>query len=130
MNYQDGGEFHGFWENGRRHGEGVFHYKNGDVYSGWWKFGEKEGTGTYTFKTTGMKLFGEWTAGQITTGKWIYPNGMLYEGKFLNNKPSGEGKWVFKNGNNLDGVYDQTKVEPTERQNIPFKSVHTWPRVW
>ena len=44
-----GGEYNGFWENGMRHGEGVFRYVNGDIYSGWWKHGEKEGTGTYTF---------------------------------------------------------------------------------
>lgn len=114
MNYADGGDYYGFWENGRRHGEGVFTYKNGDMYSGWWKFGEKEGTGTYTFKSTGMKLFGEWTAGQITQGKWIYPNGMYYEGGFSNNKPKGDGKWVFKNGNVLSGMYDQKEVVPGE----------------
>jgi len=41
------GEYQGYWENGRRHGEGVFTYPNGDVYSAWWRFGEKEGTGSY-----------------------------------------------------------------------------------
>ena len=76
------GEYNGFWEHGKRHGEGVFTYKNGDSYSGWWRHGEKEGTGTYKFKSTGMHMFGEWTAGQITKGKWIYPNGMFYEGEF------------------------------------------------
>jgi hypothetical protein len=29
-----------------------------------------------------MKLYGDWTAGAITKGKWIYPNGMYYEGGF------------------------------------------------
>lgn len=114
MNYADGGDYYGFWENGKRHGEGVFTYKNGDMYSGWWKFGEKEGTGTYTFKSTGMKLFGEWTNAEITQGKWIYPNGMYYEGGFANNKPKGDGKWVFKNGNVLSGKYEQKEVVPGE----------------
>jgi hypothetical protein len=50
------GEYQGYWENGRRHGEGVFTYPNGDVYSGWWRFGKKEGTGLYVSKDTGMKL--------------------------------------------------------------------------
>lgn len=59
------GEYQGYWENGRRHGEGVFIYPNGDVYSGWWRFGEKEGTGTYKSKETGMKMFGEWKDGEI-----------------------------------------------------------------
>lgn len=112
MTYATAGEYNGFWENGRRHGEGVFHYSNGDVYSGWWKFGEKDGTGTYTFKATGMKLFGDWTAGSITKGKWIYPNGMFYEGNFENNKPKGKGQWVFKNGNLLQGEYEQKEKAP------------------
>jgi len=80
MIYNGKGEYYGYWENGRRHGEGVFTYPNGDVYSGWWKFGEKEGTGNYVFKQTGMKLFGQWKAGNIESGKWVYPNGMFYEG--------------------------------------------------
>ena len=46
----------GYWENGKRHGEGVFTYINKDIYSGWWKFGKKEGTGTYVFFDTGMKV--------------------------------------------------------------------------
>lgn len=129
MTYAKAGEYNGFWENGRRHGEGVFTYTNGDVYSGWWKFGEKEGTGTYTFKSTGMKLFGDWTQGSITKGKWIYPNGMFYEGGFENNKPKGEGKWVFKNGNVLAGEYEQkAKVagegeeeEPAEEEGDAVK---------
>ena len=98
QSYKDG-VYNGFWENGRRHGEGVFTYTNGDIYSGWWKFGSKEGTGTYTFKETGMKLYGDWVAGSIVKGKWIYPNGMFYEGAFDKNKPAGEGKWVFVNEN-------------------------------
>ena len=63
MSYADGGDYYGFWENGRRHGEGVFTYKNGDMYSGWWKFGEKEGTGTYTYHKENMKLYGDFASG-------------------------------------------------------------------
>ena len=39
-------EYHwikGHFENGRRHGEGVFKYLNGDYYSGWFKYGKKCG---------------------------------------------------------------------------------------
>ena len=83
--FKDGkslGEYNGYWENGRRHGEGVFTYPNGDTYSGWWRFGNKEGTGSYYFKSTGMTMFGEWENGKISEGKWIYPNGNYYEGIF------------------------------------------------
>lgn len=107
MTYQGVGEYHGYWENGRRHGEGVFVYKNGDTYTGWWRHGEKEGYGTYLFKETGMKMCGEWLAGNIQTGKWVYPNGLFFEGGFENNKPKGEGTWTFKNGNVLHGTFEQ-----------------------
>jgi hypothetical protein len=46
----------GQWENGRRHGEGIFTYPNKDVYSGWWAFGKKQGKGTYVFADTGMRV--------------------------------------------------------------------------
>ena len=40
-----------------------------------------------------MKLVGTWKTGAIDSGKWVYPNGMFFEGQFKNNKPSGKGKW-------------------------------------
>lgn len=46
----------GFFENGRRHGEGQMNYPNGDVYSGWWKYGQKEGKGAYVYAATGMRV--------------------------------------------------------------------------
>merc|ERR1719454_277177 len=124
------GEYQGYWENGRRHGEGVFTYPNGDVYSGWWKFGEKEGTGTYKSKTSGMKMQGEWANGEIQEGRWIYPNGVYYEGYFENNKPTGEGKWHFANGNELKGTYTQKDKEPEEgeeeEEGAPKKKELAW----
>jgi radial spoke head protein 1 len=114
MAYNGKGEYQGYWENGRRHGEGVFTYPNGDVYSGWWRFGEKEGTGTYLSKQTNMKMFGDWTAGNIKSGRWVYPNGIYFEGSFENNKPIGEGTWNFKNGNKLEGAYSQKPKEAGE----------------
>ena len=46
----------GYFQNSRRHGEGVFTYPNGDTYSGNWKWGKKQGRGTYIYKDTGMKV--------------------------------------------------------------------------
>lgn len=43
-------------------------------------------------------------------GKWIFPNGTLYHGKFKNNKPNGEGVWYVNNGNTLTGSYTQTVI--------------------
>lgn len=73
MTYKEKGEYYGQWENGRRHGEGVFTYPNRDVYSGWWAFGKKDGKGTYVFADTGMrvinyndpKLIGDWSENKV-----------------------------------------------------------------
>ena len=106
MLYAGIGEYHGYWENGKRHGEGVFTYeKTGDVYSGWWRFGQKNGHGTYVFKETGMKLVGTWDGSQMSKGQWIYPNGLYWQGSFENNMPMGAGTWYFKNGNTLEGEF-------------------------
>jgi radial spoke head protein 1 len=126
LTYTTMGEYKGFWENGRRHGEGVMQYfSSGDAYSGWWRFGHKEGTGTYTFKN-GEKLFGEWVESTIKTGKWIFQNGMYYVGPFENNKPNGDGEWVFPhNGNRCKGSHTQAsrEVENAEDPDAPPKKV-------
>ena len=54
-----------------------------------------------------MKLIGEWKEGKLTEGRWIYPNGLYWEGKFENNKPKGQGTWYFNNGNKLTGSFEQ-----------------------
>ena len=59
-------------------------------------------------------MFGEWINGQIMHGKWVYPNGVYFMGKFQNNKPIGQGSWHFKNGNKLEGAYSQKEKEAGE----------------
>ena len=57
MNFAAEGEFYGRFENGKKHGEGVFTYKKTkDIYSGSWKYGKKHGKGTYIFDATKMKV--------------------------------------------------------------------------
>lgn len=68
-----------------------------------------------------MKMQGEWVKGEIANGKWIYPNGVYFEGEFKNNKPSGHGTWHFANGNTLEGTFSQQakaadEEEPAEEE--------------
>jgi len=120
MTYKEKGVYHGYWENGQRHGEGILTYPNKDTYSGWWKYGKKEGHGVYTFASTGMKFVGTWRDGNFVQGKWMYPNGMYYEGEFEKNKPKGRGnverkalgRWYFvKTDNTAEGDYTQSIIE-------------------
>lgn len=43
-------------------------------------------------------------------GKWIFPNGTVYDGPFMHNKPNGEGRFTFGNKNEVKGFYTQTIV--------------------
>ena len=111
--YKDKGTYYGYWQGGQRSNEGVFTYPNQDLYSGNWVNGKKEGTGTFIFFETGMKMYGQWKEGNFMSGKWIYPNGSHFEGKFDNNRPKGKGLWKFANGNQAEGEYTQiTRVNP------------------
>jgi len=105
QNYTGVGDYHGYWENGVRHGEGIMTYVNNDVYSGNWSNGKKDGQGTYIFEKTAEKFVGTYCKGQMTVGKWFYPNGSYFEGKFDHNKPKGAGRWCFANGNSVEGKY-------------------------
>lgn len=112
--YVNVGDYYGYWEAGKRHGEGVMTYTNLDVYSGNWECGQKSGKGTYIVYKTGEKYVGDFKNGQLVRGKWIYPNGSYFEGKFNQNKPKGAGSWHFANGNVVCGDYTQTKRADVE----------------
>ena len=93
-------------------------YVNGDIYSGMWKNGKKDGQGSYIFEATKMKFVGTFKAGQLTVGKWQYPNGSFFDGRFDNNQPKGAGEWHFQNGNVVCGTYSQTKRVDTDKDAI------------
>jgi hypothetical protein len=44
-------------------------------------------------------------------GKWVFPNGTYFEGKFTKNKPNGSGIWHFANGNVVKGEFSQQMIE-------------------
>lgn len=94
--------------------DGTFTYVNGDTYVGQWRAGKKHGRGVYSYAADGSKLMGEWEKGKMTVGKWVFPNGTFYSGKFKYNKPIGRGVWVFPNGNQLTGEYVQKEEEANE----------------
>jgi len=56
--------------------------------------------------------------GEIKTGKWVFPNGVCFEGKFEKNRPKGEGVWHFTNGNKVKGEFNHTTAENPEGEPI------------
>ena len=119
MVYAGIGQYYGHWDKGIRTGEGVMIYVNKDIYSGQWKNGKKDGEGSYIFDSTGMKYIGTFKEGKMIEGKWFYPNGSYFEGKFDNNMPKGPGRWNFANGIAVDGVY--TQIQKADIDNMDIK---------
>jgi radial spoke head protein 1 len=68
----------GEFEEGKKHGEGLYTYPNKDVYSGRWENGKKHGQGTYVFNETAMRFTGRWHENKLIEGKWLFPNGNYY----------------------------------------------------
>jgi len=59
MTCPDGSVYNGEWEDGKRHGQGIYRYINGDYYDGEWKDGRKHGKGFYLFANQGIMYDGK-----------------------------------------------------------------------
>jgi len=51
-------------------------------------------------------------------GKWIFPNGIYWEGKFKNNKPIDVGIWHFSDTNTVKGDFKQMEDEEAEADEV------------
>lgn len=63
-------------------------------------------------------MVGNWSEGKMTDGKWLFPNGVSYEGTFEHNKPKGKGTWAFQNGNTQKGEYIQHVLPADEEAEV------------
>ena len=63
--FKDTSYYYGYYQDGKRHGDGLFFYKNRDRYSGKWSNGMKHGEGTYIIDSSNMKLKGIWVEGKF-----------------------------------------------------------------
>ena len=102
--WEDGSRYEGAYEDGKRHGKGVYYHKSGSKYTGQQKYGRREGFGTYYY-ISGNKYQGYWDA-EVKHGE-----GTLYsEGKILK-----EGTWV-------KGEFTkETLIKPKKTSPIPPK---------
>lgn len=60
MQYENGDEYEGGWQHGRRDGAGLFLYNNGDQFEGVWRNDVKHGPGKYLFQKSKKLLQGVW----------------------------------------------------------------------
>ncbi|VDD81004.1 unnamed protein product [Mesocestoides corti] len=94
--------YEGFWQNGKRCGQGVLAVveKNGShtkIYSGMWKDDKRHGYGENWYSC--FEFYeGEWFAGKRSGwGRHYYKDGSMYEGEWLNDKRCGNGILRLRN---------------------------------
>ena len=100
---QYSGEFN---ETEQRHGYGKVSFATGDSFEGFWQDGKKCGQGLYRFRNGGSYL-GEFLD-DLSHGKGVrvYSSGNYYDGMFLAGKKHGIGIMNFRNGDKYEGEWD------------------------
>lgn len=111
-------------------------YQNDDKYSGYWEDGKKHGEGIYLIPKHAVKLKGTWDSGFLKNGRWYMENGDYFEGNFKENYPYGDGVWVKANGREIKGRYEHEKnalsedVFPMVKNEIYKVEPHKITTIW
>lgn len=103
--YPNGDVYHGEWNMGLRHGQGAYVTAGKDIYSGSWQNGMKHGRGTFVYAKDNSQLIGRFVQNKFKDGKWVFNDGTVYTGRFVQNKPDGSGVFTFPNGNSQTGEF-------------------------
>ena len=93
-------------KNGERGGYGKIEYSTGDSYEGYWENGKKNGNGLYRFRAGGSFLGSFIDDVPSGNGQRTYSSGNFYEGEFSKGKKNGFGIMRFKNGDVYEGNWN------------------------
>lgn len=96
---------------------GKFVFANGDVYEGEYTLNqltgsiERSGVGKFTSKD-GLIYAGKWLNDKMNgKGSFYHPSGMKYEGDFVAGKFDGVGKYTWPDGSHYEGEFRESKLE-------------------
>lgn len=105
LTYSQGGSYTGEWENDIRNGYGVNKWPNGDQYKGNWKDNKRNGNGTYIYRDGG-KYVGNWE-NDMRHGKGVnmWSNGNKYDGNWAKNQQHGRGTFTYASGGQYTGQW-------------------------
>ena len=127
INYKNGDSFYGYFQKGRRQGEGTFTFANGDKYVGSFVDDKFQGQGKFTWKSSGNFYIGEFDNSiRQGLGYFVYGTGERFAGQYKNEKREGFGAEYlsdgsvlrfgkYKNGNlNESGLIDKNLQQTLE----------------
>ena len=108
-NYEDGAEYQGEWQDGKRHGIGTYISPTGTRYEGEWENDGASGHGVCHY-ADGMKYDGQFENGERHgKGVLISPEGDRYEGQFKYDLLNGEGIYIWGDGVRSEGEFREGK---------------------
>uniref|UniRef100_A0A7S1UNY1 Uncharacterized protein n=1 Tax=Grammatophora oceanica TaxID=210454 RepID=A0A7S1UNY1_9STRA len=105
LRVDNGDVYEGEWNNGIRHGLGVYTWYEGDLYTGPWLDGRRHGHGTFVY-SDGRLYDGEYIHGKRQgKGVFTWPFGAKFEGEYEGDKRNGTGLYVYADGRQYSGSY-------------------------
>lgn len=114
--------YEGFWENGKRNGQGTMIWKDGKKYVGEWFDNLRQGHGTQYY-TDGDKYVGNWINDKRNgQGTYYVADGRKYVGGHKDNKRHGKGTYYWS-----DGDYEEANWQNGEKEGFAtyyFSSNH------
>ncbi|HYC34921.1 MAG TPA: caspase family protein [Usitatibacter sp.] len=104
-------KYEGEFQEGLKHGSGIYVWENGDRYEGTFAEDRADGQGKYRF-ANGDTYEGQVKGGVIVgRGTYVARNGDVFEGSFSGGKPHGVGVYRFASGDRYEGEMDQGRLQ-------------------
>lgn len=129
--YQDGSEYTGNTEKGKKSGVGMYRFYSGDVYFGDWQFDLMHGKGVLIDRD-GERYEGYFDRGiKHGQGNFFSNDGSVYKGEWHNGRREGRALLHFANGDKYEGYFHADRmhgngvfVTPTEQYIGEFANGH------